>query len=115
MKFLHILFFVAISLSVFSQGKSNLKEYHVSVNGNDANEGSVAKPFKTISAAANVAMPGDVITVHTGVFVSKLRHHGEEIPMRSVLYIRQLRVRKWKSEVRKLLRTGEKSTTIPGR
>ncbi len=68
MKFLHILFFVAISLSVFSQGKSNLKEYHVSVNGNDANEGSVAKPFKTISAAANVAMPGDVITVHTGVY-----------------------------------------------
>ena len=68
MKFLHILFFVAISLSVFSQGKSNLKEYHVSVNGNDANEGSVAKPFKTISAAANVAMPGDVITVHSGVY-----------------------------------------------
>lgn len=68
MKFLHILFFVAISLSVFSQGKSNLKEYHVSVNGSDANEGSVVKPFKTISAAANVVMPGDVITVHSGVY-----------------------------------------------
>src|ERR1700741_1216959 len=46
----------------------NAKEYHVSVNGNDANDGSQSKPFKTISAAANVAMPGDVITVHAGVY-----------------------------------------------
>ena len=44
------------------------KEYHVSVSGNDATDGSVANPFKTISAAANVAMPGDVITVHAGVY-----------------------------------------------
>jgi alpha-L-arabinofuranosidase len=28
----------------------------------------LAKPFKTIMAAANVAMPGDVITVHAGVY-----------------------------------------------
>jgi len=47
---------------------SHSKEYHVSVNGNDENDGSLAKPFKTISAAANVAMPGDVITVHAGVY-----------------------------------------------
>lgn len=44
------------------------KEYHVAVNGNDANDGSLAKPFKTISAAANVAMAGDVITVHAGIY-----------------------------------------------
>ena len=44
------------------------KEYHVSVNGNDANVGSLAKPFRSIMAAANVAMPGDVITVHAGVY-----------------------------------------------
>ncbi len=68
MKLLHILLFVAMSLSAFAQSKSGLKEYHVSVNGNDANVGSVAKPFKTISAAASVAMPGDVITVHSGVY-----------------------------------------------
>jgi alpha-N-arabinofuranosidase len=44
------------------------KEYHVSVNGNDANDGSVAKPFKTIMAAADKAMPGDVITIHAGIY-----------------------------------------------
>jgi alpha-N-arabinofuranosidase len=45
-----------------------LKEYHVSVNGDDVNDGSAARPFKTIMAAANMAMPGDVITVHAGVY-----------------------------------------------
>jgi alpha-N-arabinofuranosidase len=44
------------------------KEYQVSVNGDDKNDGSLSKPFKTISAASNVAMPGDVITVHAGIY-----------------------------------------------
>jgi alpha-N-arabinofuranosidase len=66
--------FTAISFNAFAQSiavtkkDSNGKEYHVSVNGNDANEGTMARPFKTISAAANVAMPGDVLTVHAGVY-----------------------------------------------
>ena len=63
-----------LALNAFTQTNnatkihSHGKEYHVSVNGNDANDGSISKPFKTISAAANVAMPGDVITVHAGVY-----------------------------------------------
>lgn len=44
------------------------KEYHVSVNGNDANDGSAGRPLKTIMAAANKAMSGDVITVHAGIY-----------------------------------------------
>ncbi len=43
-------------------------EYHVAVTGNDANDGSASGPFKTISAAAQKAMPGDTITVHDGVY-----------------------------------------------
>jgi len=42
--------------------------YHVSVKGNDANDGSKSRPFKTISAAARIAQPGEVITVHEGVY-----------------------------------------------
>jgi alpha-N-arabinofuranosidase len=53
---------------VFIATVSFAKEYHVSIRGNDSNDGSVSKPFKTISAAANVAMPGDVITVHAGEY-----------------------------------------------
>ncbi|MGV8095408.1 MAG: right-handed parallel beta-helix repeat-containing protein [Mangrovibacterium sp.] len=44
------------------------KEYHVSVQGNDRNNGSVSKPFRTINQAAQMAMPGDVIMVHGGVY-----------------------------------------------
>ncbi len=44
------------------------KEYHVSVQGSDAGNGSKSKPFKTISAAALNAQSGDVITVHQGVY-----------------------------------------------
>jgi alpha-L-arabinofuranosidase len=68
MRFLQILFFVSITFNAFTQSNFISKEYHVSVSGNDTNNGSIAKPFKTISAAANVAMPGDVISVHAGVY-----------------------------------------------
>ncbi|MBI2421913.1 MAG: right-handed parallel beta-helix repeat-containing protein [Candidatus Hydrogenedentes bacterium] len=43
-------------------------EYHVSQQGNDLNDGAPDKPFRSISAAAQVAQPGDVITVHAGVY-----------------------------------------------
>lgn len=47
---------------------ASAKEYHVSKNGNDNNPGSFEDSFKTIQAAANIAQPGDVITVHEGVY-----------------------------------------------
>ena len=47
---------------------ASAKEFHVSVNGDDSNQGSASKPFKTISAAARVAQAGDVITVHQGTY-----------------------------------------------
>lgn len=43
-------------------------EYHVSPNGLDGNNGSQSKPFRTISEAAQIAQPGDVITVHEGIY-----------------------------------------------
>lgn len=44
------------------------REYHVSVKGSNSNDGSERHPFLTITAAAGVAMPGDVIIVHEGVY-----------------------------------------------
>ncbi len=43
-------------------------EYHVSKNGNDKNAGSASAPFKTISRAAVMAMPGDTVIVHEGEY-----------------------------------------------
>ena len=44
------------------------KEYHVSKTGNDQNDGSATAPFKTIQMAAKIAVAGDVITVHKGIY-----------------------------------------------
>ena len=44
------------------------REFHVSPKGSDRQDGTLARPLKTISAAAAVAMPGDTITVHEGVY-----------------------------------------------
>jgi hypothetical protein len=44
------------------------KEYHVAINGSDAAEGSAFAPFRTINHAAQVALPGDTITVHAGTY-----------------------------------------------
>ena len=54
--------FLCIACSVFA------REYHVSPKGNDGNSGIVSAPFRTIAKAASVAMPGDTITVHAGVY-----------------------------------------------
>ncbi|HEX42549.1 MAG TPA: carbohydrate-binding protein [Phycisphaerales bacterium] len=49
------------------------REYHVSVKGNDRNDGGSAAPFRTIAAAAKAAQSGDVITVHEGVYREQIR------------------------------------------
>ena len=64
MKRLQFILLITFSLS-FS---SSAKEYHVAKNGNDNNIGGSKSPFLTIQAAANIAQPGDMITVHEGVY-----------------------------------------------
>ena len=43
-------------------------EYHVSVTGSDSHSGDRLHPFRTIQHAADLAQPGDVITVHAGIY-----------------------------------------------
>ncbi len=44
------------------------REYHVAITGNDTNPGTPAAPLRTIQRAADLAQPGDTITVHEGVY-----------------------------------------------
>ncbi|MHC5054738.1 MAG: malectin domain-containing carbohydrate-binding protein [Planctomycetota bacterium] len=53
---------------ILTAGSLHAAEYHVSPSGRDFNRGDKSRPFKTISAAARVARPGDVVTVHGGVY-----------------------------------------------
>lgn len=43
-------------------------EFHVATSGKDTNSGSASSPLRTIQRAAELAQPGDVITVHEGVY-----------------------------------------------
>jgi len=62
-----IIILLTVAVSVVSA-----REYHVSVTGNDLHEGTAAKPLRTISAATRLAQPGDVITVHEGVYRERI-------------------------------------------
>jgi alpha-N-arabinofuranosidase len=43
-------------------------EFHVAPHGDDANPGTRTAPLRTIQHAADLAQPGDVVTVHEGVY-----------------------------------------------
>jgi alpha-N-arabinofuranosidase len=47
-------------------------EFQVATNGNDSNPGTRESPFRTIQHAADLAQPGDVITVHQGVYRERI-------------------------------------------
>jgi len=47
-------------------------EFHVTTGGNDSHPGTQAAPLRTIQRAAELAQPGDVITVHQGVYRERI-------------------------------------------
>ena len=62
-----IIILLTVAVSVVSA-----REYHVSVTGNDLHEGTASKPLRTISSAARLAQPGDVIMVHKGLYRERI-------------------------------------------
>ncbi len=71
----------------FAASIASTTEYHVAVTGSDGNDGSALHPFRTISAAARVAQPGDVITVHAGIYREWVRPpRGGESDQKRIVY-----------------------------
>ena len=63
------------------------KEYHVSVSGNNQNKGSASKPFLTINHAAQIAVAGDIITVHSGTYRERIDPaHGGTSDSKRIVY-----------------------------
>jgi hypothetical protein len=73
-------------LVLFSAAVS-AREYHVAVSGSDKNDGAAATPFKTINWAAQIAQPGDIITVHAGTYREWINPaRGGESDSRRIVY-----------------------------
>lgn len=78
---------VIIVLLTAAASVGSAREYHVSVSGNDLHEGDAAKPLRTISAAAQLARPGDVVTVHEGVYRERISPpRGGESDRKRIVY-----------------------------
>jgi len=70
---LSILFASLASMTSCTGVPSEMKPgYHVALDGDDTNPGTRKAPFRTIQHAADVAQPGDVITVHEGVYRERI-------------------------------------------
>lgn len=70
----HSTIFSTIIAAVLTASAASLaaREIHVATTGNDAADGSAASPLRTIQAAANLALPGDVVTVRAGVYRERI-------------------------------------------
>jgi alpha-L-arabinofuranosidase len=78
---------VTIILLTVAVSVVSAREYHVSVLGNDLDEGTAAKPMRSISAAARHAQPGDVITVYKGVYRERINPpRGGESDSKRIVY-----------------------------
>jgi len=62
-------------------------ELHVAVSGDDANPGTTGAPLRTIQRAADLAQPGDVVTVHAGVYRERVNPpRGGESDAKRIVY-----------------------------
>lgn len=82
-----LLTFAALMAAVLAASAATAKEIHVAVSGNDGSDGSAGAPFKTISAAAQAAYPGDVVTVHAGIYRERIAPpRGGESDTKRIVY-----------------------------
>ncbi|MCY3018352.1 MAG: right-handed parallel beta-helix repeat-containing protein [Planctomycetota bacterium] len=62
-------------------------DIHVAPGGKDANPGTQTAPLRTIQRGANLAQPGDVITVHAGVYRERISPpRGGESDAKRIVY-----------------------------
>jgi len=59
---------IALLMLALTVATASARDFHVAGRGDDKNDGSTASPYRTISAAAQAAQPGDTITVHEGTY-----------------------------------------------
>lgn len=64
---MHSFLFTALFFGL-TAGPLAAREFHVATHGQDNNPGTQKAPLRTIQRAADLAQPGDTITVHAGTY-----------------------------------------------
>lgn len=64
--------FIQLLAAVALLSTLHARELHVATYGSDTNPGTVSLPFRTIQHGAELARPGDVITVHAGIYRERI-------------------------------------------
>jgi hypothetical protein len=59
---------LALVLLAAAVAPAAAREIHVATTGDDSAAGTAAAPYRTVNHAAQVARPGDVVTVHAGTY-----------------------------------------------
>ena len=78
---------VALVAFIVFAAAAEAAEIHVAANGKDANPGTTAAPLRTIQRAAEMAQPGDIVTVHAGVYRERIAPpRGGESDARRITY-----------------------------
>ena len=90
-------------------------DFHVALNGKDTNPGIATAPFRSIQHAADLAQPGDVITVRAGVYRERISPPRGGESDRSASSFRPRRGRRLRSPGRKSSRTGCRCRTMFGK
>ena len=68
MKNMPITIFLLLAATTLALRALPAAEFHVAITGSDASPGTPAAPLRTIQRAADLAQPGDTVTVHAGVY-----------------------------------------------
>jgi hypothetical protein len=78
---------IAFSGFIALAASAHTAELHVAASGSDTNPGTQAAPLRTIQRAADLAQPGDVITVHKGVYRERVSPpRGGESDAKRIVY-----------------------------
>ena len=76
-----------MTLLIFTATTALAREFHIAPGGDDAADGSAGAPLRTISAAAERARPGDIVTVHAGVYRERVApRYGGASDQQRILY-----------------------------
>ncbi len=78
---------IALACALAWSVAASATEYHVAKDGKDSNGGTPGAPLLTIQRAADLAQPGDTITVHRGVYRERVNPpRGGESAAKRIVY-----------------------------